>query len=232
MNITLSGIDEKTDIDLLNESILKLEIETIEAGILYTFSPDGRNRYPRKEWILETVPKLKNVSIHICGSRARQQLLNGELDNILVSVDRIQVNGKVDEETLNKLCYKYKKQYIITQHYNENIDLLKTIWANHSILIDSSGGRGITPTSWPKLNTYKYIGYAGGLDADSITVQSEGIKKVLGWNSTTSWVDAESKLRDENDWFSIDKARKFIEATNRAFYVQDVELYSATNDRS
>jgi hypothetical protein len=43
----VTGADEKTDV----ASLAKLDAE---IGLLYTETPEGRNRYPRWEWIRET----------------------------------------------------------------------------------------------------------------------------------------------------------------------------------
>ena len=41
--------------------------------------------------------------------------------------------------------------------------MLKVKAKNHSILVDGSGGRGISPDSWPLIETDKPVGFAGGL---------------------------------------------------------------------
>jgi phosphoribosylanthranilate isomerase len=77
---------------------------------------------------------------------------------------------------------------------------------NHCILIDDSGGRGISPSIWSAPHTSKQIGFAGGLGLDNLAGELEKIHAVAG---TGSWVDMEGKLRT-HDLFDLDKAEACI----------------------
>ena len=47
--ITLSGVDERTDMEALDQLALR---NPLEIAILYTVAPDGRNRYPSAAWAI------------------------------------------------------------------------------------------------------------------------------------------------------------------------------------
>lgn len=205
MNLTLTGADEKTDISELSELSLKSEI-----AILYS-ATNKDNRYPRREWIKEALPELTRCAIHICEKSAREQLIKKELDDILFYVQRIQVNGTVSFEELVSICLLYSSYEIITQYNPENEILNYTKFDNHSILIDGSGGRGISPETWSAPDVDKPIGFAGGLGPDNLKEEMVKIKQVSKWGA---WVDMESKLRVD-DWFSVDKAWEVCRIFNK-----------------
>lgn len=199
--ITLTGADERTSLDELLE--LTQLYHEVEIGLLYTENPEGRNRYPSMAWLQRTAQVLSGrVAIHVCGSGARRRLLNGELDALIRYAPRIQVNGRIDPAELHLLARRVGT--LITQH-NAFKECLMTIpVANHSLLIDASGGRGITPDGWDVLMTQKPVGRAGGLGPDNLTSEL-GTFAVEARNG--AWVDMEGKLRTD-DWFDLDTARR------------------------
>ncbi len=202
MRITLTGLDERTSVlDMIQLSKLGAEI-----GLLYTASPDGRRRYPARWWV-ETRSAVVPCAIHICGSRARSELHNGMLNPLLASVRRFQVNGNVTTEELRAICGRFPDKVVITQHCAKNAALARLgVW-NHAILVDDSGGRGKLPGAWCRPETTKPVGFAGGLGPD--TLRSE-LPKIARVADTDSWVDMEGRLRDDEDWFSVEKAMKAL----------------------
>jgi hypothetical protein len=76
-----------------------------------------------------------------------------------------------------------------------------------ALLVDASGGRGVSPISWDRPNTRKPVGYAGGLGPNNLAKELPRIAAVARdpW-----WVDMEGKLRDESDWFAVGLAEKAI----------------------
>jgi len=197
--VTVTGADEHTDIGLL-------QALDAEIGLLYTATPEGRNRYPRKEWITATARNLSRVAIHICGSNARGELLSGWLDDLLEHAQRVQVNGTISREDCERLCVLYHDKTIITQHKPNNAHLLAVNAQNHALLIDASGGRGISPKVWQHPTTHKPVGFAGGLGPDNMAFELQRIALIANdpW-----WVDMEGKLRI-NDWFSCERARDAV----------------------
>lgn len=198
--ITLTGADEKTDVAELAK--LKAEI-----GILFSASRAGNEpRYPNLGWIRETAEKLQHASLHICGQAARVMLRDGRLPTR--GFGRIQVNGDLTCEEVEHLCGMYPWHEIITQHHTESRHLLQVVATNHSVLLDSSGGRGVRPGSgWESVVTAKRVGFAGGIGPDNIRQVMPVIALVMadGW-----WMDMEHNLRTDN-WFDISKARTVME---------------------
>lgn len=201
-SITLTGADEHTaGADLWNLSLWGAEI-----GLLYTFSPDGRHRYPSIDWLLSMTKKLDGrAALHICGSRARDQLHARELDMLLSQVGRIQINGHLAPAEVVQICGRYPTLQVITQHTNKNLWLLPVESPNHAILVDGSGGRGISPKRWERPKTDKPVGFAGGLGPDNLAAELPKIA-ALADGPNDWWIDMEGKLRDKDDWFDVDRA--------------------------
>lgn len=209
LSVTFTGADEKTDLD----AVANVDAE---IGILYSANPESRNRYPRKEWITEAVKSLPRASLHVCGRKARANLLSDT--TIAEGFQRIQVNGKVEPQELVSIGEMYPKHRIITQYVdrpNHNMPLLELQLPNHELLIDASGGRGTLPKSWNPPKTYKRIGYAGGLGPDNIKEQLDLIFPVASFDF---WIDMETSVRVD-DWFSIDKINQCLQNINE--YIED-----------
>lgn len=209
--ITFTGVDVRTDLLALPEGV--------EIGVLYTL--DARyaryagqpNRYPAHSEAVTILERLqgRQLSLHICGKQARAALMNCELADMTDLVQRIQVNGKIVKEELRAICDQYAGHEIITQHMAQNTELVLVDLPNHVLLVDSSGGRGRSPDEWRCPNTTKTVGFAGGLGADNIRSELKRIQEVAvgDW-----WIDMESKLRDENDWFDVRLANAILEAVS------------------
>lgn len=218
MNITFTGIDPFTDLSLLPKDV--------EYGILYTetFSPNSsfsNNRYPS----LIQIENMSNylfsnnirLSLHVCGKSARTKLINKELP-FINNFNRIQINGFLSVDEIELICSLYPLHTIITQHNFKNTPLLAVSSSNHSILIDASGGLGLSPEEWISPITDKLVGFAGGLSPDNIFSEFEKIKLV---SKSGFWLDLEGKLRNKNDFFdvnlAIDMANKFNILKNLKF---------------
>lgn len=207
VGITVTGIDERTNA----QAVFDLVELGAEVGILYTHSPDGRNRYPSKEWIAKALGVLprRQMALHVCGSRARTDLLRGDLDGLIKRVGRIQANGKLTQSEVMSICSSYPHRTIITQYPASPMLWLGT--TNHALLVDSSGGSGKSPESWERPVTGKEVGFAGGLGPDNLAEQLPRISAVATGNW---WVDMEGKLRDADDWFDAGKALAAVEIFN------------------
>jgi hypothetical protein len=199
--ITVTGADEETD-------ILSLQKLDAEIGLLYTTTPEGRRRYPGRDWIKWAAINLDRVAIHICGGGARRELMSGDFDDLVCNADRIQVNGPISVADCQQICTMFPEHTIITQHNHKNLNLLKVHSRNHAILVDASGGRGITPGAWHRPETEKQVGFAGGLGSDNLAMELSLIRVIAtgDW-----WVDMEGKLRVD-DYFSFERARDAVTA--------------------
>lgn len=204
IQVTLTGADERTDLDKLVEMVRSHS--TLEVGLLYTATPEGRPRYPTLTWLCSAAARLEGrCAIHVCGRGARQQLLAGELKSVVKTARRVQVNGLVHSEELRLLAARVP--VLITQHNDWNAALAQADGpANHQILVDGSGGRGLSPAEWSRPDSEKSVGFAGGLGADNIQNELPRIREVAKgeW-----WIDLEGKLRTD-DWFDLAKCEAFL----------------------
>lgn len=210
IRVTLTGIDDGTDLDKLQDMRRYSLDEFLEFGILVS-AKVGRNRYPHFEWVERAVKKMPRCcALHICGSEARIRLKCGFYDDAIPFVKRIQLNGSVTGRELFDLLERYPHLDIITQFGFTDPDLLAAPFNKnaHQILMDGSGGRGILPGCWSAPDTKKNVGFAGGLGPENLAIQLPLIKAVSspGW-----WIDMESGIRNEHDEFDFDKAQAVVD---------------------
>lgn len=199
--ITLTGADEGVDIDALVQ--IADEFPDVEIGLLYTVNPEGRPRYPSREWLLRAASKLSaRVAIHVCGGAARCELLNGDLGDLTLHAPRVQVNGHLTVDEAESLARRVGT--LITQHNDLNQHLMQVRARNHAVLIDASGGRGLSPSAWAPPETEKLVGFAGGIGPDNLEIEYQRIKQVA---RPGAWSDMEGKLRVD-DLFSVQLARR------------------------
>lgn len=197
--ITLTGADERTDIDALVE--LSNSFPEVELGLLYTTTPEGRPRYPSRDWLHKAAMALSGrVAIHVCGGGARRELAEGRMSDLIRHAPRVQVNGVVQVEEAEALASRVGA--LITQHTERNAHLLQVKAPNHAVLIDASGGRGISPSGWSAPDTDKRVGFAGGLGLNNLAAEYPLIARVA---KPGAWTDMEGKLRVD-DWFSVSQA--------------------------
>ncbi len=203
MNITLTGADERTKVD----DLIRLADLGAEIGFLYTYSPEGRNRYPDLRWTLDACKALSGrCAIHVCGGRARASLLRGNLDYAFADVKRIQVNGHLRHDELEIVCDMYPDHMIITQNKGNDCLLEFDAYANnHAVLVDGSGGRGKLPSQWVRPAIDKLVGFAGGLGPSTLRKELPKIEAVAVGHGPY-WIDMEGRLRDKDDWFSMENA--------------------------
>lgn len=200
MRITLTGADEETVIDDLVS--LVAAIPMVEIGLLFTATPEGVNRYPSMDWLTMAASALSGrCAIHICGGGARAMLLAGELSKLTRHAPRIQVNGVVGLGELANLAAQVDT--LITQHCLANEGLVLADVKNHALLVDGSGGRGISPDNWSRPVTNKPVGFAGGLGLANLDTELCKIALVADGDW---WIDMEGKLRVD-DWFDLVQAR-------------------------
>lgn len=201
--ITVTGADERTPTsELLGLSRIS---ERVEIGLLYSETPEGRNRYPSVDWLRVTVEALgERCAVHVCGTQAREHVLSGP--RWITRAGRVQFNGWYAPVELKSALQHY--QSIIVQHDCEKRpDYTAYPLDGLSLLVDASGGRGILPARWERPDTSKPVGFAGGLGPNSLAVELPRIAKVAvePW-----WVDCEGRLRTADDWFDVVAAERSI----------------------
>jgi hypothetical protein len=204
--ITITGVDERTSIDEM-ERIVRT-YPCVEIGILYTETPEGRNRYMRRRCITEWAQHFRSrCAVHVCGSRGRQNLLSGYAPGVRAA-GRIQVNGNLPAQEIRRACDLYPSAQIITQWKGARSPY-GVARPNHALLVDASGGRGLSPSEWKRPETSRPVGFAGGLGPDNLAAELPRIATVARdpW-----WVDMEGRLRTPDDWFSVALAEAAITA--------------------
>jgi len=201
--VTITGVDAYTDLTKLPGNV--------EIGLLYSLAATTSNRYPSHFELRQILRLLGNrpSSLHVCGKKARNELIEGKCYDLTNRVQRIQINGKVSPAELEYVCRAFRTHTIITQHSSFNDNLLKVDEPNHAILVDSSGGRGITPKNWELPRTRKDVGFAGGLGSENII---EELKRIKLLTTNNFWIDMEEKLRNEDDLFDYIKAQSLVTA--------------------
>ena len=201
--ITLTGVDERTDLSALPDDV--------EIGVLYTWDAKGRHRYPPRRMVVKMLERMKGrrLALHVCGNKARAKLLDYALADMTHLVDRIQVNGQLFPEDVRTICGLYGDHTIITQHTVQNSELAVLDVPNHVVLVDGSGGRGRSPKEWRRPHTDKPVGFAGGLGPDNVRDEVARIQSVAVGNW---WIDMEGKLRDSSDWFDVQRANDVVSA--------------------
>jgi hypothetical protein len=203
---TLTGADEKTPLPELQDLSARAGVE---IGLLLTCNPEGRNRYPSRYWLEQAVGALgSRCAVHLCGLDSRELALSGALPWLRFA-GRIQINGRVRAEELAHAVQLWPT--VITQYHDIGPDLSMVEVPGHALLVDNSGGRGITPTGWRRPQTApatKPVGFAGGLGPENLFFELPLIERVAQgeW-----WIDMESRLRETDDWFSLSKAHKVVD---------------------
>lgn len=204
-HITFTGIDAKTDFQRCLELSKRYPIEW---GVLFG-GRLGKNRYPDEETLnrFESYPVTR--SMHLCKDDAKRFNDGFQVPRIHM-FDRIQVNMVSDAYDLNELTYMsghFGKPVILqhrTMEFPNPIGMIQ-------YLFDKSGGKGITPTEWPKQkpeHRNHLVGYAGGINPDNV------LDVIASLDAQNYWLDMESGVRDADDWLDLDK----VEEVCRAVY--------------
>jgi len=216
---TFAGPDDRTNIsDLIDASN-----KNVELAVLYCPEKQGEHRFPTNKWIEELLntPNIDaKLSIHLCGSSVKE-LINKDkaLIELISRFDRIQINTNAKslnkKELLNPLINtinELKFQFIMQSNRSNN-DSLEYFPQNTHILLDASGGRGVTPEKWTDISKYgDLVGYAGGIGPDNI---DETINKLELISQSNYWVDMESAIRTNNE-FDISKCKEVMMKVNEA----------------
>ena len=218
--ITFTGIDEHCPIEQLLE-LARME-PRLEFGILYQGdSQPSRPRYPDPFWLTQTAMRLYGAGVALALHVCKDSVLNGiRFKEILPArsfFGRIQLNKRIPDEHLKDLSEFIgwvDPVKVITQEPVNPALHLRISFANHQILFDASGGRGVLPERWPEPIEGHECGYAGGLGPERITEALPHIFAAAGPRSF--WIDMETGLRDEHDAFSIEKAQKTLRLIAKA----------------
>jgi len=222
--VTLTGANDKTNIqDLI---ALSKDYPFAEWGILLSKSSEGSPRFPSLKWMeqLNNHDNELNLSGHLCGRWVRDIVRLGQLSfvqerhMIWSAFKRIQINFHGEQLTVSDKFYdllgylkNFDKQFIFQMDIENDelfYDALKA-GVNAVPLFDTSHGAGISPDSWPAVIENVYCGYAGGLSPENLKSELDKIANVVG--DKTIWIDAETKVRSDNDLtFDLAKVEAFL----------------------
>lgn len=222
--ITFTGIDEKTPLTWLHDTVRNCALNSgygaVEFAILRSPKAGQSPRYPTREVVERFHRALHSghLAYHLCGGYARMvhEMRWAELADIVDfnQVGRVQVNSTECDEAaivrLQRFAVHIGKPVIMQWRGNDfplaiGIDLLQ----------DRSGGNGALPTSWispsplcKKAKTGARIGYAGGLNPETLPIQLPNI--ISAAQGKNFWLDCESGVRTD-DWFDTAKAQAMID---------------------
>ncbi|MHB8409970.1 MAG: hypothetical protein ACYDHY_18115 [Acidiferrobacterales bacterium] len=223
---TMTGVDEATDLNRL--AALSVCFPFAEWGFLFSPSRQGTGgRYPSVDFInraMVTVPRSTKVALHLCG-RAVDDFIAGKGDARFLAEavgnrrGRLQVNVNLAKQPditpriLDAAIDRFPGT-VILQHNDANEPAAVHLAAsNRAFLFDRSGGRGVTPAQWPQAIPGVRCGFAGGLGPESLGTELPRIDQASAGDSF--WVDMESRLRDGNDRFDLERATRALEAVEK-----------------
>jgi phosphoribosylanthranilate isomerase len=234
--VTLTGAGEKTNFAHMVR--LSERFPFTEWGVLYSPGRAGReNRYPSLEWLEKFADKAQkqrlNIALYLCGQGAEDVLATAgvvhkartvEMKRLMAlaeKFDRIQLNIRAKapdidlfERLARNMSYLDTRPRVILQWNSHNEPVCKELGhlgvPGVEFAVDSSGERGQVCEQWPQLDptVFRRLGYAGGLGPDNIRAQLVALTEVQAGRSF--WVDMESKLRDEQDGFSLDRCEDVL----------------------
>lgn len=224
-HITATGIDQWTDPkDILD---LQRRYPKAEFGILLSAKPQESPRFPDPAVLQRYAGLGLRLSLHLCGSLARRAA-QGDFapaaaicGNAFGIFQRIQLNitGYGDKEPIGRLAVNVPvgvEEVIIQQRdANHAAAFLEAEQEEPqlSVLLDASGGRGLTGGLLAVGERY-HTGFAGGFSPENI---GDIVRHIKGMDGVGRfWVDAESRLRDEEDRLDLSKVEAYLKAATEA----------------
>lgn len=236
--VTVTGADDTIKPEEL--VAIQKRFPFAEFGILMHESSTygtGLSRFPSASWLQKLCDVAcrtpLNLSGHLCGHWVRQAFLGnwpdfGKIDNRFQKrFGRWQLNTHAEPVDFSPVHFdsvlwpiNTMGQKVIFQLDGVNDEKAETMLArghkNLMGLFDLSHGAGRLPSSWPIPLDGMICGYAGGLSPDNVAEQLCGIQKAVKdlrrMEFLASWIDAETKLRNDKDVFDLEKVVKFLES--------------------
>lgn len=236
--VTLTGVDMHTDLKelvRLSEEYPFVEWGVLYDESVAGTQP----RYPTLKWIgcfaqLAEDAGL-NVALHLCGSAVTRlrKLYQGPADfprrtpetatefdllDLAQRFGRVQLNtvAKLDHvEPLRRLIQSISRSEartrVMLQWHERHAEVCARLQSTDAfeVVVDSSGGRGVSPLEWPAVDwSHKRVGYAGGLGPDNLEAQLPEIAKVAAGRAFC--VDMETKLRTADDLLDLARCERVL----------------------
>lgn len=200
-SVTITGIDERTDL----ERVLELSARfPVEWAVL--MSPDLQGLHPRFP-AQATIDAFRNLPVakaaHVCGAHAKAVMAGIDPGVDLTGFDRVQVNHR---RPVPALVAEFAARHGV-QGIMQSRTLEFPQAEGVQILFDRSGGHGRMPLEWPT-HPGHLVGIAGGISPTTIGT-------VLTTVATTGpvWIDMETGVRTQEDLLDLDAAEAVLVAT-------------------
>ena len=224
--ISFTGADDNVNVsDLV---ILSRRFPAIEWGILYHPEKEGQTRNPTAAWRESFLEHpFRSTAIHLCGEQVFRELLEDNDTTLrhICRYERVQVNINARQQTFNREEIKGVYDRLLTcghpvilQYHDASAETIQWYLSQLDdrrrslvqILFDSSRGKGISPTGWPKPlrdpqapDEYMYCGYAGNLGPGNIRDEITKIQEASAEHPLGYWIDMESGVRYQNQFSMV-----------------------------
>lgn len=230
--VTITGVDERTDLDRLQELGQKYPFAEFGVLLSYDWSVNG-HRFPHTDILRALKGRGLNLSAHFCGKMAID-VMNHDLFKVynvgkgyLDIFRRCQLNlnasGHFDE--LRKVRpFLNIEEIIIQMHYPEFLErFLEGELPNRaSYLLDASAGRGIDTPIRIVTHPNVHVGYAGGISPDNVETK---LRTLLDHESDdVFWIDMETLVRTEDEWLDLDKVERVLSICDQVLKQYDNPL--------
>jgi hypothetical protein len=198
--VTITGIDEWTDLDRIQALSARFPVEW---AIL--MSPDLQGLHPRFP-AHETIDAFRSLPVrkaaHLCGAHAKAIMASGEPAVDLAGFDRAQINHRRPvAELIAGFAFRHGVQGIMQSRTVEFPEA-----AGVQMLYDRSGGHGRLPPEWP-VHPGMLVGIAGGISPATIGTVLATIP------AGPVWLDMETGVRTDEDRLDLDLAEAVLVAT-------------------
>ena len=225
--ITFTGIDKNTDIEQLYK--LARDYPKVEFGFLsfLDYKNTKKNQCNDPAILKKYRNKGLSLSLHVCGSLNDHLMKTGDWSEIKQFMgvyfplfDRVQLNishrFKKREDGKWKITVPEGISEVIIQQrrtdampiYQWYLDEQDEVDGKITILLDDSSGWGRF-TGTPKTLALPYVGYAGGLNPGNVLEMVSSLE--ADPNVQNYWIDMQSGVRTEDDWFSVELCQKVCE---------------------
>lgn len=217
--VSLTGADTQTKCSDLVKCAA--QFPRIEWAILYLPDWFGRARYPDADWISDFLSQAASTkkALHLCDEGVTLFFEEDpKLWDLAARFDRVQINffqkhTPVTAAQLDALALAFPKPLIVPHNPANEEVVEQTTAPSIQFLFDSSGGKGTSPAAWPAALPGRSCGYAGGLGPETLAAALPLIRAAAA--GAPFWIDMESRLRDENDLFSLEKCRAVLELVDQ-----------------
>lgn len=212
--LTFTGVDRLTPVDEV--FALHDRYPKVEFGLLVGADPaQHSNRFPSlflvESWRDLAGQKGLPLSIHLCGDFSKA-IMAGEARELVLPLvagfSRVQINARrYDPERVAEFADAVDCPKVILQRRGP---ISPDQALNHpkvEYLLDNSGGRGReTLSDWDAPSgDFERCGYSGGLRLKNI---DQALEFVSRFRNQKLWLDMESGVRTEDDWFDLDQVAK------------------------